>query len=134
MEPDSPSLLHRIRWGNVAWALAALVAIGLVLAWPHLQRRVPGLPNDAASVPTAPAPPPVAPAPPVPSTRPTAPRRHPAPAHHRRARRHTRRIPRTHRRARPPPTPPTIGGGAVSPTPQDTGPTAPAGDQEFLPG
>src|SRR2546429_6962019 len=72
MEPDSPSLLHRIRWGNVAWALVALVAIGLVLAWPHLQRRAPGLPDAT----TSPAPPadaqPAAPAttaPPVPSVR-----------------------------------------------------------------
>src|SRR5437660_1154590 len=29
MEPEPPSLLRRIRWGNVAWALAAVVAAGL---------------------------------------------------------------------------------------------------------
>ena len=23
MEPDPPPLLHRVRWGNVAWAVAA---------------------------------------------------------------------------------------------------------------
>ncbi len=142
MEPDSPSLLRRIRWGNVAWALAALVAIGLVLAWPHLQRRGPGLPDEAASTaPSASAPQAtVPPAPPVSSIRPTTtrppvPRRHPAPAARRRpARRpHVRHARRARRRARhPPPAPPPDGG--ASPAPTDTGPTAPAGDQEFVPG
>jgi hypothetical protein len=141
MEPDPPSMLHRIRWGNVAWALAALVAIGLVLAWPHLQRRGPGLPDETASVPSAPVPQPVAPATPLPSARPTvrptAPRRHPAPARHRRRahRSHARRARGPRRRARrTPATPPPPLDDRASPPPEDANPMPPAGDQEFLPG
>jgi hypothetical protein len=141
MEPDPSSLLHRIRWGNVAWALAALAAVGLVLAWPHLQRRGPGLPDETESVSSAPVPQPVPPAPPVSSARPRVPQSPPrqvAPARPSRRPRgprrpHARHAPRPHRRARSAP-PPTALGRGVSAAPKDTGPAPPAGDQEFLPG
>jgi len=141
MQPEQPSLLHRIRWGNVAWALAAVAAVGLVVAWPHLQRRGPGLPDETASVPRDPAP---QPAQPTPATRPAlrpAPR---PPVHaHPSARRRvakprprptSRRRPRARPSTAPAPVPDLGGGGGSSPGPPDRAPAAPAGDEEFLPG
>jgi len=147
MEPESPSLLNRIRWGNVAWALAALAALGLVVAWPHLQRRGPGLPDETASArrdTTAQPAQPVQPIPPAPAAQP-APRPAPRPAVH--PRRSTRRrrvakprarhVDRSRRRAPsapPVPVPAPGGDGGGSSEPLDSGPAAPAGDQEFVPG
>ncbi len=37
-------LLRRIRWGNVARAIALLAAVGLVVAWPRLSAPPPELP------------------------------------------------------------------------------------------
>lgn len=144
MEPESPSLLNRIRWGNVAWALAALVAIGLVVAWPHLQRRGPGLPDETASAARDPAPQTVQPVPPPPAAQPAPrPASRPPVRSHRPTRRHHAAKPRPRhggrRRDRTPTTQPvpaaTPGGeGSGSSAPIDSGPAAPAGDQEFLPG
>ncbi|MDQ3609336.1 MAG: hypothetical protein M3459_10605, partial [Actinomycetota bacterium] len=45
MDPDRlPSLGARIRWGNVARALALLAAVALVVAWPRLTPSEPALP------------------------------------------------------------------------------------------
>ena len=44
MTPESgPSLLRRVRWGNLARLGAALAALALVLAWPRLRPREPRL-------------------------------------------------------------------------------------------
>lgn len=51
MESD---LLHRIRWANVARAAAVLVAVALVVAWPHLEGEPPALPPAAAEPVSAP--------------------------------------------------------------------------------
>ena len=58
MEPEPPPpLLHRVRWGNVAWAVAALLALALAVAWPHMQPHDPRFPDQAhTSVPPALAP------------------------------------------------------------------------------
>jgi len=57
-----PSVLHRVRWGNVARALLALGAVALVVAWPRLS-AAPPVPPSGATVPVAPTPPPGAMAP-----------------------------------------------------------------------
>lgn len=44
-EPGSP-LRSRVRWGNVAWAIGALIAIALVAVLPRLDARTPRLPDD----------------------------------------------------------------------------------------
>src|SRR5207248_532515 len=55
MTPESgPSLLRRVRWGNLARLGAALAALAPVLAWPRLRPREPRLPP--ATVAPAPAP------------------------------------------------------------------------------
>src|SRR5438067_966496 len=51
VEPESPNLLARVRWGNVAWALVAVLAIGLAVAWPRLRQGAPGVPGGAATAP-----------------------------------------------------------------------------------
>jgi len=149
MEPESPNLLARIRWGNVAWALVAVLAIGVAVAWPRLRQGAPGVPDGSASTPRA-APPsgpsqlPIAPGPIA--RPPTAPRppSHPRPARRRRpvGHPHAARPPRARPRRPPvapsaPPLPPAGehsrgGGPGIAPT--DAAPAPPAGDQEFLPG
>jgi hypothetical protein len=42
-------VLRRIRWGNVALAVAVAAALFAVLAWPRLAPAPPGLPPDAAA-------------------------------------------------------------------------------------
>ena len=150
MEPESPNLLARVRWGNVAWALVAVLAVGLAVAWPELRHGAPRLPDGAPAAPRAlgpPAPPPVALRPrpaahaPTPRrsatlvTRSSGPRR---PAPHPRAARPRRRGAR-HLPVAPPAPPPTPGrreveAGAAPIAPASAAPDAPAGDQEFLPG
>jgi|SRR5947209_2859524 len=44
----TPSVLHRIRWGNVARLAGAAAALALVVAWPSLRPREPPLPPAAA--------------------------------------------------------------------------------------
>src|SRR5947208_16962151 len=77
MEPEAPKLLARVRWGNVAWALVAVLAIGLAVAWPRLRPGAPGVPGGApptarAAAPPAPTQIPIAPGPAA--RPPTAPR------------------------------------------------------------
>src|SRR3954469_25730359 len=51
-------LIRRVRWGNVALAGAALLAVVCVVAWPLLSTPAPGLPPDAARPLVSAAPPP----------------------------------------------------------------------------
>jgi len=149
MGPEPPNLLQRVRWGNVAWALAAVAVLALVIAWPHLEHRAPTLPDGRAS--TAPArapgageahtltvPPTALSRGPRPRERPPAvagrapthrPARRRVVAHHRSRPSRAAPVPAPHPAAPPPPAAPNVAG-----PPSDPGPGGPSGDQEFLPG
>src|SRR5688572_11690510 len=49
-------LRERVRWGNVARALAVVMVVGLVVTWPRLAPEAPAVP-DAAVVPVVTVPP-----------------------------------------------------------------------------
>jgi hypothetical protein len=117
-EPATPAFHARVRWGNVAKALALAAVVALVVAWPRLRAPDPEIPPGAA-VPVRQAPA-TTPAPMPQRATTTTPepveQEHATPLPRRRTnqkRRHTpRKAPEAHARASPAPV-----GGPPSPAP-----------------
>src|SRR5215207_9045170 len=59
-DPETPGIRGRVRWANVARALALVAVAALVVAWPRLRAPAPEVPRGAA-VPVRQAPAPVEP-------------------------------------------------------------------------
>jgi hypothetical protein len=122
-DPEPPGIRGRVRWANVARALALVAVAALVVAWPRLRAPAPEVPRGAA-VPVRQAPAPVEPIAtpePEPEPAPTAkPDAEPVRATPRRAPRTRAAKPR--RRA----TPRTATARVAAPAPAPAPPPAPA--------
>jgi outer membrane biosynthesis protein TonB len=59
-DPETPGIRGRVRWANVARALALVAVAALVVAWPRLRAPAPEVPRGAA-VPVRQAPAPAGP-------------------------------------------------------------------------
>jgi hypothetical protein len=59
-DPETPGISGRVRWANVARALALVAVAALVVAWPRLRAPAPEVPRGAA-VPVRQAPAPAGP-------------------------------------------------------------------------